>query len=279
MDSISLLGVYREKIFSPGKISDDAAILDRTLAELSGTRYKAFTRQAETLDNLSFRPFLVLSMAQSERALKVLDNWQKSGTRIINSVQSVHNCYRKPLIHLLKEAGIPIPPSQIVPLEGVEQNISLGSARGYWLKRADVHAIQSADVMRVGSGEELNRALRHFHRQKIEEVLVQKHVEGEVIKFYGVGRGEYFSAFMASSCEKISSRMKRLLKIAQQSAEVIGLEIYGGDAILTSEGRVVLIDLNDWPSFSRCCHAAAQGIARYIKRECEGDFHELSECC
>ncbi len=37
MKSATVLGIYREQIFSPGKVSDDAAILDATLAELSGS--------------------------------------------------------------------------------------------------------------------------------------------------------------------------------------------------------------------------------------------------
>jgi hypothetical protein len=45
----------------------------------------------------------------------------------------------------------------------------------------------------------------------------------------------------------------------------VGLEVYGGDAVMTERNGPVLIDLNDWPSFSRCCHSAAISIASYVE--------------
>jgi glutathione synthase/RimK-type ligase-like ATP-grasp enzyme len=264
MADMSLLGIYREQIFSPGKVQEDAAILDATLAELSHLKMEVRTLQGEDLDDLFPRPDYVLSMAQSERALTILEDWQKRGVEVINSVQSVRNCYRKPLMSILAEAGIPMPPSQMVPLEKLERRTSLGSNGRYWLKRGDVHAIQTSDVVKVASEEDLVKALDHFHNQKIEDVLIQEHVEGQVIKFYGVGFGEYFCAFDSSSGEKVTSGIGELSPVVHQAVEAVGLEIYGGDAILTQEGGVILIDLNDWPSFSRCCRPAAKSIAKYI---------------
>jgi len=45
MADIEVLGVYREKTFSPGKISQDAAILDATLALLPEAAYRVNTFQ------------------------------------------------------------------------------------------------------------------------------------------------------------------------------------------------------------------------------------------
>ncbi len=271
---MTFLGVYREQIFSPGKVREDAAILNATLLALSRQGYSVYSLSAEALENFLPRPDYALSMAQSPRVLQVLEEWHKRGTRITNSVESVRNCYRKRLLHLLAEAGVPIPPSQLVPLEKVEQIVPSEFSTACWLKRGDVHAIEKGDVVKVTTGEELRGALDHFRSQKIGEVLVQENVEGEVIKFYGVGAGTYFSAFQLSSGEEVSSWMKPLSRMAYQAAEGVGLEIYGGDAILTPEGKMVLIDLNDWPSFSRCCLPAANGIAKYIRHLCEGGYHE-----
>jgi glutathione synthase/RimK-type ligase-like ATP-grasp enzyme len=134
-------------------------------------------------------------------------------------------------------------------------------------------------VAKVTSKEELIRALRHFRRQKIEEVLVQEHVGGEVIKFYGVGKGQYFRAFLASNGKEVTAKMKALSALAHRSAETVGLEIYGGDSILTHKGEMILVDLNDWPSFSRCRNSAAKGIAEYITRVCKGGFNGLPSRC
>jgi len=266
MRDMTLLGVYRESIFSPGKVREDAAILDATLTELSRTGYKTAVAEARDLERFSGRAALILTMAQSHRALDILESWQRRGKRIINSVSSVRNAYRKPLISLLAKAGLPLPSGQIIHLEEVERRISFGIPKSYWLKRGDVHATRTGDVAKVATDEELIQALHHFRRQKIAEVLVQEHVDGEVIKFYGVGKGEYFKAFLASNGEEVTAQMKSLSTLARQSAETVGLEIYGGDCILTEKGEMVLVDLNDWPSFSRCCRSAAEGIAQYIHK-------------
>lgn len=272
-----IAGIYRESVFSPGKIQADAAILENAVAALGpGWLARSILRAPETLEAFgSFPPPFALIMAQSERALELLEKWEQSGTRVVNSVRAVRNCYRRPLIRILIEAGIPIPTSEMVSPQEVKK-ISLRLASGpIWLKRGDVHAVQAADVVKVSSPAELLPALDHFRGQGIAEVLVQEHIPGEVVKFYGVGPGEYFSAFPSSQAPVPEPLMTELASLAARAAQAVGLEIFGGDAVLAEGGRVILIDLNDWPSFSRCRQEAAGSIARYITRILEGESHEL----
>jgi len=264
ISGLKVLGVYREKKFSPGKISQDAAILDATLALLPDAACRVNTLQTEDLNDMTPKPDLVLSMAQSARALDFLDRWGKSGVRIINSVQSVRNCYRKALIRCLQKAGIPIPLSRIVKTRELKRYL-LGNTTDCWLKRGDVHAMQSADVVRVKTETHLSQALAHFRSQKIEDILVQDHADGKVIKFYGVGGDLFFHAYEVDSGSVVAPKPDRLVDVATRAALAAGLDVYGGDAVLTPSGTIVLIDLNDWPSFSSCCTAAAQGIATYIR--------------
>jgi glutathione synthase/RimK-type ligase-like ATP-grasp enzyme len=263
----ALLGIYRERIFSPGKIEDDAAIMDATVQELSRRGWEAGSRNAESVDDSMPRPANVLSMAQSERVLGILEDWSRQGTRVINTVSSVLNCYRKRLIRLLSKAGVCIPPSRIISVEGAEERISLRSDDGLWLKRGDVHAIEAGDVASVRCKDELARALEHFAGKGVRDILVQGHVKGPVVKFYGVGRGEYFRAYLAEGGEEITSEVGQLRAVAIQAAEAVGLEVYGGDAILTETHGPVLVDLNDWPSFSRCRDSAGISIAAYFDAE------------
>ena len=264
MKPLALLGIYREQIFSPGKIEDDAAIMDATVEELSRTGWEVRTLHAESLSSSLPRPEYILSMSQSDRVLNILEDWSRLGTRVINTVPSVLNCYRKPLTHLLSKAGICIPSSRMVTLEEAEEKISLRSSDGFWLKRGDVHAIEPGDVASVTCREEVDKALQHFRGKGIRDILVQEHVRGPVIKFYGVGRHEYFKAYLAASGKEFTSKSERLWTVARQAAKAVGLEVYGGDAILTERNGPVLIDLNDWPSFSRCCQSAARNIAAYV---------------
>lgn len=266
MKSTSVLGVYRERIFSPGKVSEDAAILDSTLAELSRLGFNVSSIEAEGLTPSVTKPSHVLSMAQSEYALGILENWTRKGATIINSVKSVRNCYRRPLTAILLRTGSPLPPSRIVPIEQAEKAWSLNQCGPLWLKRGDVHAVQADDVTLVESRRELACVMQRFRAQGIRHVLVQQHVEGPVVKFYGVGRNLYFRAFLSSSGEDISSHVRPLAVEAERAASAVGLEVYGGDAVLAERDRTFLIDLNDWPSFSRCQRSAAESIAGYFRR-------------
>ncbi len=48
------------------------------------------------------------------------------------------------------------------------------------------------------------------------------------------------------------------------AAAALGLEIYGGDAIATADGGLLLLDLNAWPSFALYRDEAAPVIAAYL---------------
>ncbi len=279
MRDLDFLCVYRESVYSPGRVGDDAVILDATTAELIRSGCEASAVAPQDLEKVSSPPAFLLTMAQSGRALRILDGWQRRGTRIINSVSSIRNSYRKPLVSLLKNALLPVPSTRIVKVEEAEREIHFGPSGSYWLKRGDVHAMQPGDVAKVASREELIRALVHFRRLKIDEVLVQDHLEGDVIKFYGVGSGEYFRAFMTPSGDEITCQTGVLSELARRCAEAVGLEIYGGDAVCTEKGEFMIIDLNDWPSFSRCGPSAAREIAKYAAAVCKGGSHGLPGRC
>lgn len=269
MKSTTVLGIYREQIFSPGKVSDDAAILDATLAELSRLVSNVSSIKAEGLAASMTRPSYVLSMARSEHALGIIEDWAKQGSRIINSVESVRNCHRRLLTPILLRTGFSLPFSRIVCIEEAEKSCSLDGSGAIWLKRGDVHAILQADDVRlVRSRQEIACAVQHFRAQEVRHILVQQHVEGPVVKFYGIGRDMYFRAFLTSSGEDIGSHVQQLAAVAQRAASAVGLEVYGGDAILAGHDQALLIDLNDWPSFSRCQQSAAMSIADYFTRTC-----------
>ena len=52
-----------------------------------------------------------------------------------------------------------------------------------------------------------------------------------------------------------------LAALGRDASARLGLEIYGGDAVVTPEGELFLIDLNDWPSFTGCQADASDAIA------------------
>ncbi len=274
----TVLGIYREKRFSPGKVEADAAILEATLAELEQSGWSTETLAGERIGDAPGDPALVVSMAQSDQALRTLDQWSREGIRVVNSAQSIRNCYRKPQIRLLQEAQVPLPFSRIVSLRSLDQEQPFPAAGRCWLKRGDVHAMQARDVVCVTCRQEMRQALAYFAKQEVSDILVQQHVEGSVVKFYGVVERAFFQAFSASSGEEITAEVADLIDIAQHAAQVTGLEVYGGDAVITPDNRAVLIDLNDWPSFSKCCQSAAKSIAGYLlDTQDDCDFNSVSQ--
>jgi len=101
--------------------------------------------------------------------------------------------------------------------------------------------------------------LSDLARRQIRFAYLQQEVAGRVVKFYGVGGGNYFSAHPEEEVPEASVRA--LAEAASTAAAALGLEAWGGDAVLSGD-RFAIIDFNDWPSYSRVRAPAARAIAR-----------------
>ena len=58
--------------------------------------------------------------------------------------------------------------------------------------------------------------------------------------------------------------LQGMAQLGAQAAAALGVEVYGGDCRHQPDGSLMLIDLNDWPSYARCRDAAAEAIAAYL---------------
>ncbi|HVN64834.1 MAG TPA: hypothetical protein VMT58_09375 [Candidatus Binataceae bacterium] len=259
-----VLGIYREPEFSPGKVEADAAILDSVLAELAGEGFETVTMDAESFAaGAAARADLILAMCQGRTALWRLAEAERSSVLSINSALGIRNCYRDLMASGLAHARVPIPAGGLVAtsekldtckLPGVDFNA------GVFVKRGDLHALGPGDVRRADDRAEVAAILAHFARNAVPLAYVQQEVIGRVVKFYGVSGGGYFTAL--SDGEEISDTIIRsLAKAASDAAAALGLEAWGGDAIVSDESFAI-IDFNDWPSYSRVRAPAARAIAR-----------------
>jgi hypothetical protein len=269
MSRISVLGVYREEQFSPGAVEVDRSILDEVLAHLEQQGIRVEAVRGEQLCDCPTRPYLVLSMAQSQATLSLLAEWERQGVRVINSVQSVLNCYREQLYPLLESGGIRIPGYRFVSVhdQAWKQALQTLPEDAYWVKRGDFHALSSSDVVQTQSGSEVIACVRSFFDRGVSHVAVQTHVLGKVVKFYGTK--EWFFA------ADISVENGNLLQEqAHRAASALGLEVYGGDAVITRESGIVFIDFNDWPSFRSCRREAAAGIVARVIHWLEDEYKQ-----
>jgi hypothetical protein len=265
-----LLGIYREKRFSPGiHAAGDAEILELTQAALARAGYQTTLIAPESLPAMVPTAPVVFSMCQSLEALDVLREWEQQGVLVLNTSAAVRACYRLALVTALGQTALPFPRSVVVPLEDAEPSALIcpmlpDSAAGWWIKRGDVHAMQSDDVLFVRHATDIPAQLVRLRQRGIGHAVVQEHIAGQELKFYAVHGHGVVHAFAPHAASIPPIDPARLDTLARQAGEVLGLDIYGGDCLVTSDGTLCLIDINDWPSFRGCRPVAAAHIAQRI---------------
>jgi D-alanine-D-alanine ligase-like ATP-grasp enzyme len=62
---------------------------------------------------------------------------------------------------------------------------------------------------------------------------------------------------------------ERLRDAAFGAAAALGLEVFGGDAVIQEDGKPMIIDINAWPSYARYREQAAQAIANHLAERFE----------
>jgi glutathione synthase/RimK-type ligase-like ATP-grasp enzyme len=257
------LAVAREPIYSPGKVEQDHGILEAVAEQLSATHTVRVVKADERCSDPTPET-IVFAMCQGPPALDRLRRWEKAGIRIVNAPQAIENCHRRRMLAAFAHGRIPHPPSCLVSTDG-RNELSSWANGAFWLKRGDVHAMQPDDVVLVHDSSGAHEVLRGFHRRGIGDALMQRHVEGDVFKFYAV-RGGFFHCLPISGGAPLREAEDEhaLAALARRGAEALGLEVYGGDCIRDQNGSLWLIDLNDWPSYAACRTRAAEAIAAYL---------------
>jgi hypothetical protein len=263
-------GLFREREHSPGRESDDAEILRLTGKHLETHGVQVELRAPEDLVATDVPPHGVFFMCERMEALTTLLAWQERGVRLVNSPLAVLNTYRERMIAQLREANVAFVPSRLVSTgdAGVTARLPV------WVKRADVHNTQDGDVVFAETPDALSEALAGLAARGIEGAVLQPHVAGDLIKFYGVGPGgggpdggpPWFRWFYHKD-QQLSGHVfdpAHLARLVRAAASALGLEVYGGDAIASGNGALTLIDVNAWPSFALYRDEAAPVIAAYL---------------
>ncbi len=260
---MNFLGIARERVYSPGKVDADRAILEAVAQRLE-TRHRVRTVSAdEPLPEVPPET-TVFAMCQGPLALSAMHGWEAEGVRVINSPRAIENCHRRRTISAFERHRVPHPTTILVRTAEPE-TLPAWVDDGAWLKRGDVHATEAADVVRVGHRAAAREVLAGFRARAIETAAVQRHIGGNVIKFYGV-RGLFFTCFPAqeTAMESAPGDQADVAALAERGAVALGLEVFGGDCVRDRQGGLWLIDLNDWPSYAPCLNRAADAISTYL---------------
>ena len=216
--------------------------------------------------------YQIISMARSPKALDSLEQLEQSGIQVLNPSAGVWACQRSNVDKVMRENHLPFPPD-----EGND---------GYWVKRADTTAQSKEDVCFCHDWSEVEKIKSTFMQRGITDVVTQAHVKGDVVKFYGVeGTGffrYYYSGYDTETKfgdeerngkpQYYSFSSSNLQADAEKLACLLQTPIYGGDAIVREDGSYVIIDFNDFPSFSRCRKDAAKAIFERMKSAVESSL-------
>lgn len=284
MAEIRIAGVMRAGAFSPNHIGNDAAIFNLTAEALRKRGVEVNVYSEEEFLKARIDEPVVMDMCRELESVAKLKTLEDNGKLVINSGYGIENCTRERMTRLLVGNGVPYPESLIVDTnENVKNAMKNGSFDKVWIKRGDSHSKHKEDVSYCRHPQEAQEMLHEYFYRGIKRAVINRHLPGDLIKFYGIVGSDYFYHFYPMDMghskygyELINGEAMQipfdedyLKKICNRAAEVLGVKIYGGDCIVDPDGSIRIIDLNDWPSFAPCRKEASKEIAKAILAECK----------
>lgn len=279
MSELTLAGIRRGNQFSPNHVGNDAAIFSLTAEYLRklGCIVNEYIESDLLLQDPKEKG--IFNMVRDWKSIHKLQRLEDKGYCVVNSGYGIENCTREKMTRLLLSHEISHPRSLILrtdedPTEAIEEM----GFYNCWIKRGDFHAIHREDVTYVRNPEEAKTILREYAIRGIPSAVINEHLVGDLVKFYGVAGSDFFYWFYPSNMhhskfglEVINGTAKgipfdenTLRQLCEKAAKVLNVHVYGGDCIVSDESVIRLIDFNDWPSFAPCRNEAAPHIAQRI---------------
>lgn len=261
---IEIAGIARKTEFSPNHELNDFLIIQKTAEELMQMGVKVKIYREEDIFSEDINEEFIFSMVQSPAGSKHLLDIAKGKKFVINTPDSVRNCYRYNMNRILEDHKIPFPKSIIVETNAKKFDFLDEFENRIWIKRGDAHAVQKEDVVFIDDKSKTSYVLKEFNNRGLQTCTIQDHIEGDTIKFYSICGEDFFYWYTTNLKYCSTFDEKRLKQLANKSAEALGLEIFGGDAIITKQSEIFIVDINDWPSFAPIRDRASKVIGNKI---------------
>lgn len=279
MSKVKIAGVKRGTQYSPNHVGNDGMIFSLTAQALRQRGYEVneYTEAEFVLNDIT--EDVIFNMARDKATIAKLKKLEDAGHLVVNSGKGIENCTRAKMTQLLLDNDIPHPRSLIVDTDArINGQLSTMGVKAVWIKRGDFHAIHREDVTFARSLEEVNDVLREFKLRGIPNAVINEHLEGDLVKFYGVANTDFFYKFypfdlshskfgheaINGSAKQFPFSKEELKAVCDKAGEILGVHIYGGDCVVTNDGSFKIIDFNDWPSFAPCRNEAGEKIAECI---------------
>ena len=279
MAVINIAGIMRAGVYSPNHIGNDTAIFNATAEQLRKRGCIVNIYSEEQFNKQGVNEEYIMTMCRQPESIANLQKLEDEGRLVVNSGYGIENCTRERMTRILLGNGIPYPTSLIVNTdENVKAMLKKSGFKSCWIKRGDFHAMHKEDVSYVRHPEEAQEVLQEYFLRGIKRAVINVHLEGDLVKFYGVrgtnfffwfypfdqGHSKYGLEEVNGKAQGISFDVKEVKNICNQAANELNIEIYGGDCIISPEGQIQIIDFNDWPSFAPCRVESAPHIAKRV---------------
>lgn len=296
-----LLLVYRAVEYSPNNVDKDAAILDAVADSLTHCQEKAgqaFVESVVRCNEDSLLPDLesydlILHMARRLSSLVRLERLQHP--IVINAARGVRNVAksRELTFSLLDAAGIAVPAWWAFdPEEDASfiADLELHPLLPGWVKAMRPDGARPEDVVFVQTPLEADSQVLTFASQRIPDIVVTRHLDGDLLKCYCVvgydGKLPFVHWFYPQEsgyskfgeAEQHNSQLRhlpvdetQLRQLTVGISDALGLQVFGFDAIVqpstsaAGSSSIYVIDVNDWPTFSICRTEAAEAITQLVQ--------------
>lgn len=279
MAEIKIAGIMRAGAYSPNHIGNDTAIFNATAEQLRKRGCLVNVYSEDQFNAQGVDEPVILNMCREWDSIKKLQELEDEGRIVINSGYGIENCTRERMTRILMGNGIPYPDSLIVNTnENVKSQLKKSGFKSCWIKRGDFHAMHKEDVSYVRHVDEAQEVLQEYFLRGIKRAVINVHLDGDLVKFYGVkdtpfffwfypfdlGHSKYGWEEVNGKSQGIKFSEDTLKDICHRAADELDIEVYGGDCIVSPEGEIRIIDFNDWPSFAPCREDAAPQIAKRV---------------
>lgn len=279
MADIKIAGVMRAGAYSPNHVGNDAAIFNAVADQLRKRGCEVAVYSEEQFRAQDIAQDTVLNMCREQESIKKLQTLEDNGRLVINSGYGIENCTRERMTRMLLGHGIPYPESLIVNTnEDVRGELEKAGFSSCWIKRGDFHAMHKEDVSYCRHIEEAQDVLHEYYYRGIKRAVINRHLVGDLVKFYGVQGEPFFCWFYPFDAghskygyEAVNGKSQGftfdenyLREICDKASRLMDVKVYGGDCIVDADGSIRIIDFNDWPSFAPCRAEAAPAIAKCV---------------
>ena len=269
----------RAGAYSPNHVGNDAAIFNAAAEQLRKRGYEVNIYSEEQFQSTDISEPVILNMCRERESIAKLQRLETEGRLVVNSGFGIENCTRERMTRILLGHGIPYPESITVNTnENVRDQLEKSGFEGFWIKRGDFHAMHKEDVSYCRHAEEAQEVLQEYFYRGIPRAVINRHLPGDLIKFYGIsgqpffywfypfdmGHSKYGHEAVNGHSQGLPVSTETLKSICQKAAEVLDVVVYGGDCIVGADQSIQIIDFNDWPSFAPCRAKAAPFIAKAV---------------